>query len=182
MQNGDSVSESRHVQVAIVGGGPAGLTAAALLARRGIEVVLLERRDGEPRLPKAHIVNQRTMEILREAGVADRVYELGSPAGEHESGCLVHVMGRPDRASRPRAGALRLLGRRCRPGGSPSRPAPAGPRTSPDHALEPVLMEHARGLLGSDLLGGSRGGRPAAARRPGRARVRRPAQPVATAS
>src|SRR4051794_38214089 len=39
------VSHSNRYDVAIVGGGHNGLVAAALLAKRGLRVVLLERRD-----------------------------------------------------------------------------------------------------------------------------------------
>jgi 2,4-dichlorophenol 6-monooxygenase len=74
------VSEDHeHIPVLIVGGGPAGLTASLLLSRLGITSLLVERRDGTSDLPKAHILNQRTMEIFDTCGVADEVYERGSP-------------------------------------------------------------------------------------------------------
>jgi len=66
--------------VLVVGGGAAGLTSAALLSRFGIEFLLVERRPKASSLPKAHILNQRTMEIFREVGLADRVYSAGAPS------------------------------------------------------------------------------------------------------
>jgi 2-polyprenyl-6-methoxyphenol hydroxylase-like FAD-dependent oxidoreductase len=53
----------------IVGAGPTGLTAAHLATRLGLSAVVLERRDGPQRSPAAHVVNARTFEIWRQAGV-----------------------------------------------------------------------------------------------------------------
>jgi 2,4-dichlorophenol 6-monooxygenase len=76
---GDGAPSDRlDVPVLIAGGGVAGLTAAILLSLRGVESLVVERRDGTTALPKAHIINQRTMEIFTEAGVAQEVYEQGS--------------------------------------------------------------------------------------------------------
>jgi 2,4-dichlorophenol 6-monooxygenase len=69
-----------HVPVLIVGGGVAGLTASLLLARLGVEHLLIERHRQTALLPKAHIVNQRTMEIFRQIGIDDEVYAAGAPA------------------------------------------------------------------------------------------------------
>ena len=59
--------------VLIVGGGAAGLTASILLSRLGIESVLVSRYAETSRLPKAHILNQRTMEVFTDAGVAPAI-------------------------------------------------------------------------------------------------------------
>ena len=67
------------VPVLIVGGGAAGLTTSILLSQLGVDSLCVERRGGTSQLPKAHIVNQRTMEIFRAAGIADEVYAQGSP-------------------------------------------------------------------------------------------------------
>ena len=58
-----------RVDVVIVGAGPTGLTAAHLCARLGLSAVVLERRNGPQRSPAAHVVNARTFEIWRQAGV-----------------------------------------------------------------------------------------------------------------
>ena len=58
----------------IAGGGPVGLTAAMLLARHGIEVLLVDRRGPDSRYPRAHLLNVRTMEIFHEIGVAADIY------------------------------------------------------------------------------------------------------------
>jgi 2,4-dichlorophenol 6-monooxygenase len=73
------MSEVVQVPVLIVGGGAAGLTMSVLLSGYGVESLVVERRADTSGLPKAHILNQRTMEILGEAGVADEVYAQGAP-------------------------------------------------------------------------------------------------------
>jgi 2,4-dichlorophenol 6-monooxygenase len=58
-----------EVPVLIVGAGPSGTMTALLLARQGIESCVVERRAGPQRAPAAHVVNARTFEICRAAGV-----------------------------------------------------------------------------------------------------------------
>jgi 2-polyprenyl-6-methoxyphenol hydroxylase-like FAD-dependent oxidoreductase len=67
-------------EVAVVGAGPVGLSAALQLARRGIGVEVLEQRTTPSDLPRAHVVNARTMELFRQWGVADAVRAKGLPA------------------------------------------------------------------------------------------------------
>jgi len=57
------------VPVLIVGGGPVGLMTALLLHRCGIASRIVERRAAPQRAPAAHVVNARTFEICRQAGV-----------------------------------------------------------------------------------------------------------------
>ena len=66
----------------IVGGGGAGLTASMLLARLGVDHLLVSARPGTSDLPKAHVLNQRAMEVLEDCGVADAIAERSTPA-EH---------------------------------------------------------------------------------------------------
>jgi aklavinone 12-hydroxylase len=51
--------------VLIVGGGLAGLTTALFLAWRGVPALLVERHPGPSFHPRAHRVNERTMELMR---------------------------------------------------------------------------------------------------------------------
>src|SRR5215813_8150369 len=57
------------VRVLMVGAGPVGLMAALLLAKGGVRTLVVDRRDGPHRAPQAHVVNPRTLEICRAAGV-----------------------------------------------------------------------------------------------------------------
>ena len=65
--------------VLICGGGGSGLSLSTFLSALGVESWLVERHATTSHLPKAHYLNQRTMEILREHGIADTIYEKGTP-------------------------------------------------------------------------------------------------------
>ena len=54
--------------VLIIGTGPAGSSSAALLSTYGIENVVINRYRWLANTPRAHITNQRTMEVLRDLG------------------------------------------------------------------------------------------------------------------
>ena len=43
--NIDKIEDKKNKKVAIVGGGPAGITAAGYLARRGVSVSIYEKHD-----------------------------------------------------------------------------------------------------------------------------------------
>ncbi|MEM9892665.1 MAG: FAD-dependent monooxygenase [Actinomycetota bacterium] len=57
------------LDVLIVGAGPVGLIGGILAARQGLSVQVIERRDGPQGAPAAHVVNARTYEICRQAGL-----------------------------------------------------------------------------------------------------------------
>ncbi|MCC7371639.1 MAG: 4-hydroxybenzoate 3-monooxygenase [Chloroflexi bacterium] len=65
--------------VAIVGAGPAGLTLSHLLARAGIESVVLESRSREyvERRVRAGVLEQGTVDLLNEIGVGERMTREG---------------------------------------------------------------------------------------------------------
>ena len=71
-----------EVPVLIVGGGGAGLTASMLLARQGVEHLLVSAREGTSDLPKAHVLNQRAMEVLDDVGAADAIAQRGTPSAQ----------------------------------------------------------------------------------------------------
>jgi 2,4-dichlorophenol 6-monooxygenase len=71
-----------EVPVLIVGGGGAGLTASMLLAREGVGHLLVSARPQTSDLPKAHVLNQRAMEVLDDVGVGDAIARRSTPAGQ----------------------------------------------------------------------------------------------------
>jgi p-hydroxybenzoate 3-monooxygenase len=68
-----------RTQVGIVGAGPAGLTLAQLLAREGIESVILENRTREyvEKRIRAGVLEQGTVDLLRDAAVGERMDREG---------------------------------------------------------------------------------------------------------
>src|SRR5512143_3064133 len=93
------------VPVLIVGGGGAGLTASMLLGTLGVESLLVSALPTTSILPKAHVLNQRAMEVFTDCGVADEIYARGTPApnmshtawyldvaGDQDAGRLLHKM------------------------------------------------------------------------------------------
>ncbi|WBG62655.1 2,4-dichlorophenol 6-monooxygenase [Pseudomonas citronellolis] len=77
--NPHNTSHVIEVPVLIVGGGPSGLTASLLLSRYGIRNLLVNKYRWTANSPRAHITNQRTMEVFRDAGVEAQVVAAASP-------------------------------------------------------------------------------------------------------
>ena len=94
-----------RVPVLIVGGGGAGLTASMLLSTYGVESLLVSALPTTSTMPKAHVLNQRAMEVFSDAGVADAIYARSTPAaqmshtawyldvcGDGDAGRIIHKM------------------------------------------------------------------------------------------
>jgi flavin-dependent dehydrogenase len=65
-----------HYDVLVIGGGPAGATISALLAKRGYSVVLIEK-DQHPRFHIGESLLPMNMPLFQELGVADEVAKIG---------------------------------------------------------------------------------------------------------
>jgi 2,4-dichlorophenol 6-monooxygenase len=68
-----------ETDVLVVGSGPAGSSMAALLSSYGVENTLVTKYRWLSDTPRAHITNQRTMEIMRDLGL--------------EAQCMMHATG-----------------------------------------------------------------------------------------
>jgi p-hydroxybenzoate 3-monooxygenase len=70
-----------RTQVAIVGAGPAGLLLGALLAKAGVETVVLEQRSADYVLGRirAGVLEQVTVDLLDAAGAGARMHAEGLP-------------------------------------------------------------------------------------------------------
>ena len=72
-----------ETEVLVVGTGPGGGSMAALLSSYGINNILINRYNWLAATPRAHITNQRTMEVIRDLGkeVEDEAYLFGTNQG-----------------------------------------------------------------------------------------------------
>ncbi len=130
------------VPVLIGGGGGAGLTASMLLSQLGVESLLVSALPSTSVLPKAHVLNQRAMEILTDVGVAEEIYRRGTPP-EHMRHTAYYVgLAGPDAAYGRQLGRLESWGA----GGLDRDWAAASPcmqTNLPQIRLEPILKRGA---------------------------------------
>jgi hypothetical protein len=75
-QHAGETAEIENCDVLIIGGGPAGSTAAALLAEHGKDVVLLEK-DAHPRFHIGESLLPRNLAVLERLGVRDEIAAMG---------------------------------------------------------------------------------------------------------
>ena len=68
-----------QVPIVVVGGGGCGLTLSSFLSNYGIEHVLIEKHNGTSVLPKAHYLNQRTMETLCNHNMVEQILQQTCP-------------------------------------------------------------------------------------------------------
>ncbi len=69
-----------RTDVLVVGAGPTGLTAALTLARRGVEVTLIEQRETPPVTSRAAVVHAYTLELLDRLGAGAPLVARGLPS------------------------------------------------------------------------------------------------------
>ncbi len=131
-----------EVPFLIVGAGPVGLTASALLTERGRGHLIVDRRDGPIRHPAAHAINARTLEIFRQAGLD--MAAIDAVAADPADAGHVNFVTRLD-------GQLigRLPYERQGPECLDHTPTPL--RNISQHRLEPILAEAAAASVEADL-------------------------------
>ncbi|KAH7139953.1 FAD binding domain-containing protein [Dactylonectria estremocensis] len=124
--------------VLVVGAGVAGLSLAALLAAQGIRVVAIAKHSGTAPAPRAHVTNQRTMEVFRDMGIEHTVKAAGT--------CML------DEGSLVMATSLtgkEIMRYSCYGGGDDqltdfAKASPSQMWNVPQNRLEPIILMDAR--------------------------------------
>ncbi|MGJ0453541.1 MAG: methanobactin biosynthesis FAD monooxygenase MbnF [Methylocystis sp.] len=123
-----------RIPVLIVGAGYAGLSAATLLAWRGVPCILVERRASTSPLPKAHGLNRRSMEVLRVVdGLEDALFAASRTGANDTTVIIAETVTGP--AIETLVTKMSLDATRV----SPSKICTAG-----QDRVEPVLLRFAR--------------------------------------
>ena len=68
-----------QTDVLVIGTGPMGATTALALATYGVRVHVVNRFNWTANSPRAHITNQRAMEVLRDLGVEQEALQIATP-------------------------------------------------------------------------------------------------------
>jgi 2-polyprenyl-6-methoxyphenol hydroxylase-like FAD-dependent oxidoreductase len=134
--------------VLVVGAGPAGLAAATMLGRYGVECLLVDKHADRSPLPRATVISTRSMELLRSWGLEDEVLAGGVRVD--------WLMWAGDTLAAADGTTIEL--------GLPTRAqaalvSPCAPECVPQNHLEQVLLDHVRSLepvrveLGTELTG-----------------------------
>jgi putative polyketide hydroxylase len=121
-------------EVLVVGAGPAGLVTCLSLARKGVHVVLLERRATGSTLSRALVISTRSMELLRGWGLEDAV--RAGAADVVPCAWVTANLAAPEGTEMPLGYPTDSQAASV----SPTRPAWA-----PQDHLEPLLLELLRG-------------------------------------
>lgn len=133
-----------QTEVAIIGGGPAGLMLAIELGCRNVSCVLLEDDLDPPAFPKANATSSRTMEHYRRRGFADAIRALGLPPGHPQDVVYCTQIAGVELArfkipSREQASSRASVGDY----GDGAWPTPELPHRAQQMYIEPVLRQQA---------------------------------------
>ncbi|MEU0971421.1 FAD-dependent monooxygenase [Streptomyces sp. NPDC005917] len=123
--------------VLIVGSGPAGASAALALSTYGVPNMVVTRYASLADTPRAHITNQRTMEVLRDLGVEQEVMAKATPQ---------HLMGNTTFCTSlagEELGRVRSWGNDPLVQAAHDLASPTRMCDMPQHLMEPVLVDAA---------------------------------------
>ena len=123
--------------VLVVGSGPAGASAALFLSELGVDNIMITKYRWTANTPRAHITNQRAMEIFRDLGIEDQVLADATP---HE---LVGDTVFCTSIAGEEIGRIRTWGTRPDREGDYQLASPCLTVDIPQTYLEPILVRNA---------------------------------------
>jgi 2,4-dichlorophenol 6-monooxygenase len=133
-----SVTEAGlETDVLIVGSGPAGAASALSLATLGVDHMVVTKYRWTANTPRAHITNQRTVEIFRDLGIEDDIKRNGTP--QHLMGDTVFCTS----LSGDEIGRVRTWGTHPARQADYTLASPSEHCDLPQTLLEPILIGHA---------------------------------------
>ena len=124
----------------IIGAGPAGSTLALHLGLLGIKTIVISRHSGTANTPRAHIFNQRAMEVLRDAGLEERCSKEAYDAKHMQHTSWVRSLNGEE------YGRLYAWGNKPSQKGDYEMASPCVMSDLPQHRLEPILVDEATKL------------------------------------
>jgi len=130
-------AEDLRTDVLVIGSGPAGGGAALALAALGVEHMVITKYRWTANTPRAHITNQRTMEIFRDLGVEDDVAAQGTP--NHLMGDTVFCTS----LTGDEIGRVRTWGTHPARRADYTLASPSQHCDIPQNLLEPIIVGHA---------------------------------------
>lgn len=127
-----------ETDVLVVGAGPAGLTATGLLARHKVATIAITKYNGTAHSPRAHITNQRTVEVFRDLGIEDKLAAVAMP--QHLMGTQVYATS----FAGQEICRMMTWGAGTDRRADYERASPSGMCNAPQHLLEPLLLDAAK--------------------------------------
>jgi 2,4-dichlorophenol 6-monooxygenase len=128
---------TEEIDVLVVGSGPMGATTALALARHGVRVRMINRYNWTANTPRAHITNQRAVEVLRDLGVEEDARREATPWEWMGDTLFTTSFAGPEIAR------MRTWGTGDERIGDYLQGSPCPMMDLPQNRMEPLLVKHA---------------------------------------